>query len=519
MPTRGELLTTVERQKCEKDFLFFTRYFFCKREGIKFKVNWHHRKIADTLMNVVKGHYNGKILIINVPPGSSKTEMAFISFVPWCLALNPRCRFMHLSYSDRLVELNSMKAKDIVMSEEFQRMWPLEMKSDTKSKKLWQVLHENKDGDKRGGGEVMASTLSGMVTGFRAGHMEAGFTGAIIIDDPLKVKDSYSTVARMNANELIKSTVKSRRANPDVPIIMIMQRLHEVDPTGAALCGDYGLPVELVKIPAIIEEDGVEKSYWEYKEPIKELQKARDIDPYVFYGQYMQEPAPIGNGEFKKEGVQFFNPEHKDFSCREMNLYIMYDPANTKKDNADWTAIVVIGLAPDKNYYILDLVRDRLNPTERVNKLINMHKKWNRRGGKPPTVCIEQYGMMTDSFYIQEVQNQINYRFPTVEVAGKLKKEDRIRRMVPDWDNNRIYLPDKILYNDYKNEVRELVGELIEDELMLFPVGKNDDMIDAMSRIYDVNAFFPEEQVHYLAGGETLRDSYNNYNNQDYMSW
>lgn len=523
MTTKEEIRRQIIKAACEEDPLFFTRYFFKHREGMKFITNWHHRLIADTLLEIERGVYDGHVVIINVSPGSSKTQMAVVNWIARSLAINPRCRFLHLSYSDQLAEQNSLGAKDIVESDEYQELWNLKIRPDSKSKKRWNVIFDE-DGTERNAGGVYATSMRGQVTGFRAGHMNDGWQGCIIIDDPLSPEMAESTADRNRINDILVNTIKSRKANPATPILLIMQRLHENDPTGFIRNGGLNLPVKHIKIPAIIkdEETGEDKSYWEYKENFKDLVKQRDEgsskEKYVFYGQYMQEPAPVGNGEFSKDRIQFFNPNHESFSCREMNIWIFYDPANTKKENADYTAMIVVGLAPDQNYYILDLVRDKLNPTERVNALIKLHKKWNFKGGKPPRVGVEQYGMMTDKYYIQKAQEAINYRFGLEELKGRLSKEDRIRRAIPDWDNSRVYIADKILYNNYKGEVHDLSSEFIEDELMLFPVGKNDDMIDAWTRIYDVEAYFPQEQVEYLAGGETVAKQ-SSYSNDDFMSW
>ena len=82
-----------------------------------------------------------------------------------------------------------------------------------------------------------------------------------------------------------------------------------------------------------------------------------------------------------------------------MNKYILVDPANSKAKKADYTAMVVVGLSADKNYYVLDLVRDRLNLGERKERLFGLHKKWN-----PIGVGYESYGMMIDIDYITEYQ-------------------------------------------------------------------------------------------------------------------
>lgn len=520
--TPAELEKRIIREACEADPLFFTRYFFKKRQGIKFIVNWHHKKIADTLLDVEAGKYDGKVLIINVPPGSSKTEMVVINWMARSLAINPRARFLHLSYSDSLAELNSMTAKEIVLSDEYQELWPRQIQPDSKSKKRWNVMFEE-GGKMQHAGGVYATSMRGQITGFRAGHMAAGFQGAIVIDDPLDPKMADSTAERNKANDLLISTIKSRKANPATPIVLIMQRLHELDPTGFILGGGMGIECVHIKIPAIMEDDTGEFSYWEYKEPIEDLKKMRDSssmrEKYIFSGQYQQDPAPIGNGEFKKEFIQYFDPELETFTAKGMNTWIFYDPANSKKPNSDYTAMVVLGLAPDQNYYILDFIRDKLNPTERVNALIKLHKKWNLKSGKPPRVAVEQYGMMTDEFYIKQAQNEINYRFYVEQVGGKLSKEDRIRRLIPEWEGRRIYIRNKTLYNDSVNEIRDLTREFIDDELMMFPVGKNDDMVDALSRVFDVEASFPKEEVHFLLAGEIKPRFTENYKHDDFMSW
>ena len=271
-----------------------------------------------------------------------------------------------------------------------------------------------------------------------------------------------------------------------------------------------------------------EKEEGEYLHPTRLshntlLQLERELGAYAFAGQYMQNPAPIGGGEFRTEWLQYYDNYNQNFSVKPMNIYIMYDPANSKKnkenEDPDYTAIVVIGLHTDNNYYILDLVRDRLNPTERVDILFELHKKWNKKGGKSPIVVSEQYGMMTDNFYIKKKQDELNYRFGIVEVKGRVKKEDRIRKMIPLFESKRVFLPRKILYSNINGIQVELVQQFVKEELEVFPVGRHDDILDAFARICDeeVYANFPEVAQVYLEPGQTMRNYLNPYN--DYMAW
>ncbi|OWK36916.1 Phage-related protein [Fimbriiglobus ruber] len=282
--TPDELRQAVIKAECELDHLFFTRYFFKQRQGIKFRLNWHHFLIADAIQRVIDGQCEN--LVINVAPGSSKTENAVISFIARGLSLNPNARFLHITSGDDLALLNSQTARDIVQSDEYQALWPLKVADDAKAKKRWNVLV---DGKKAGG--VYAVSLGGQITGFRAGHMAPGFQGAIILDDIIKADDAYSPAAIKAANRKLLSTVKSRKANPATPVVLIMQRVGENDPTGFIKGGNLPGKWEFLIIPAVIDDayvatlperlrslvisderdDKGRFSYWPYKEPLGDL--------------------------------------------------------------------------------------------------------------------------------------------------------------------------------------------------------------------------------------------------------
>ena len=134
----------VAKAKCEESHLAFTRYFFKQRHSISFKVNWHHVLMCDAIQDVIDGKTEN--LILNVSPGSSKTEIFVINFIARGLALNPRSRFLHLSGSDTLASLNSSTARDLIRSDEYQEFWPIKIADDAKSKKRWNVLVDGQPG-------------------------------------------------------------------------------------------------------------------------------------------------------------------------------------------------------------------------------------------------------------------------------------------------------------------------------------------------------------------------------------
>ena len=117
------------------------------------------------------------------------------------------------------------------------------------------------------------------------------------------------------------------------------------------------------------------------------------MGPYTFAAQFLLDPAAERDQAFLDEWLQYFDPA--EGSTDEMRKYLLVDPASSKKKGSDYTVMAVIGLGTDQNYYLLDAVRDRLNLTERGDKLFELHRKW-----RPERVGYEKYGMQADIEYI-----------------------------------------------------------------------------------------------------------------------
>lgn len=242
--------TRMLRYMLESDGMQFMRYFFKLRENTTMLRNWHHYVIEYVLQAVIDGKINR--LIINIAPGYTKTELAVLNFIARGLALNPRAKFIHASYSADLAKENSSKIKDTVISQPFQQLWPMEVRTDTKAKGRWFTEL---------GGGMMAVASGGQIAGFRAGRMEPGFTGAFINDDPLKPEDAYSQTKRTAINNRMPNTMKSRLALETIPLINIMQRLHEDDLSGFLLRGGSGDIYHHLVIPAKLDEVAMTTPY------------------------------------------------------------------------------------------------------------------------------------------------------------------------------------------------------------------------------------------------------------------
>lgn len=344
-------MTTVERKnyarklECEEDGLYFSRYFFKQRTGGKMIVAPHHKVIQETLDRIIDGEI--KRLIINVPPGYTKTELATINMMGRGLALNNRARFMHLSYSHNLALLNSSTTRNMIKSQAYQAMWPMSLRDDADSKAMWWTEH---------GGGVYASSAAGQVTGFRAGHMEDGWQGALIIDDPVKPDDAYSEVVRDGVNSRFNETIKSRLAVETTPMIVIMQRIHYHDLSGYLLRGGSGEMWHHLNLPVIIDnsqpypeenthgipiQHGLPDGWlWPFKHN-ESHRVSLESHRRTFEAQYMQNPRRFNSeGALWNEGM--ISAAHALNIHRELaRTVVAIDPQATNSDESDETGIAV----------------------------------------------------------------------------------------------------------------------------------------------------------------------------------
>lgn len=338
---------------CLSGSLNYTRYFFKQKTGRSFVVNSHHVAICNALDDVLSGKTNR--LIINIAPRYSKTELAVKNFISMGLALNPSSKFIHLSYSDDLAHDNSEEIRDIVKSDSYQKLFPyVTIKKDSDSKKKWLTTE---------GGGVYAVATGGQVTGFGAGAVDdeelfseidsistGKFSGAIVIDDPIKPEDALSDLKRDRVNNRFENTIRNRVNSRNTPIIIIMQRLHEDD-----LCG-YLQRIEpekwkVLSIPCIIQEEGEEIALWPFKHTLEELYAIRDANSYVFDTQYMQNPTPI-------EGLMYRDfPEYETIPYYKDSIRKNY--TDTADTGADFLCSICYVDTPVGNYVTDVLYTDK----------------------------------------------------------------------------------------------------------------------------------------------------------------
>lgn len=396
----------IIRSKSTKSFLNFTRIWFELIQGDRLLVNWHHRLMASKIDDLLAGRLVPRNLIINIPPGGTKTEFFSIHFPAYVNALVQekrlkRFRNLNISFADTLVKRNSRRTRDIIASREYQEFWPCSF--GVNQAEEWEI----KDGRGRSIGQTVSRSSNGQITGGRGGYYGPEFSGMVMLDDYNKPVDMLSESRRKSANTLLVNTIRSRRGDKSkehpTPFVSIQQRLHTDDATGFMLAGGMGVPFHHVAIPAMIDEKYIQSldepwrslcwetvkdtdsvvvggvrywSYWPQMEDVNDLLQLWEKDRYTFLSQYQQNPMALTGGIIDTSWFRTYTTLPK------LTHRAVYVDTNSGKveDWLDYTVFTLAGMGVDGNLYIIDVVRGRWDPEDLLKKAEEVWEKWRLSG-------------------------------------------------------------------------------------------------------------------------------------------
>jgi predicted phage terminase large subunit-like protein len=428
------------------DLLQFTRHMFKARKGSDLKPAPHHATICNALERVVAGYCPR--LIINVPPRSGKTELAVKNFMAWCMGNFPDSEFIHASYSKRLATTNTWETRAIMQHEAFAEIFGAPCFRDDSNAKDEFRTNE--------GGIVYATGADGTITGYGAGKMRDDFGGAIIVDDPHKAGEGNSDLMRQNVIDWFSTTMESRANNkPHTPIILIMQRLHEMDLSGWLLSGGNGEEWEHINIPAIVDD----ASFWPEQFPMSELRRMEKANSYVFAGQYMQRPAPVGGGILKDEWWRYYTePPQLEYRM----LYA--DTAQKTGTKNDYSVIQCWGKSRDGQAVLLDQARGKWEAPE---LLVQSRAFWAKhRHGSVPLRAFKVEDKVSGTGLIQTLKRE---GIPMIAIQRDRDKITRAYDAAPMIESGNVLLPRHAPW------LSDLMAEA-----SAFPNGAHDDQLDPL---------------------------------------
>lgn len=492
--------------RCAADLRVLIREAWAILEPARpFVSNWHIDVIAEHLMAVSAGELPR--LIINVPPGTTKSSSVAVLWPAWEWLLKPHLRWIVASYAQDFAFRDSRKMRTLIQSRGGAETGGLFARRGYQGVlrllgQTWQLsVDQNAKGryDTTETGMRLATSVSGQATGDHGDRL--------VVDDPLNPRQARSEADRKTANRWWDETMTTRFIDEHAAAVIVMQRLHESDLTGHLLERDVGwhhlcLPAEYipshqftypqrVTLPSGRELAGdprTEKG--EKLDPVRLNeatleQRRRDLGSYAYAGQYQQQPAPEEGGMFQRAWfARRWQPGFDRYLHRGWRVLVQsWDMrfSDTKKASTSYVVGQVWGVH-GVDCYLLAQIRGRFGFTETVHVVRAMTAFEPRATWK----LVE--AKANGPAVVSALKNEIS---GWIEIEPQGGKDVRAAAVSPRAERGEIILPaaDTIpcpaFYTDERGVRHDISPTTVADwihEAATFPAGAYDDQVDAFSQ-------------------------------------
>jgi predicted phage terminase large subunit-like protein len=423
----------------KNDFMSFVKYVWPD-----FIEGSHHKIMGEKFNRVSQGKL--KRVIINMAPRHTKSEFSSYLLPSWMIGKNPKLKIIQATHTTELAVRFGRKAKHLIDSEEYQKIFPTKLREDSKAAGRWETNE---------GGEYFAAGVGGSITGRGA--------DLLIIDDPHSEQDALNVNALERTWEWYTSGPR-QRLQPGGIIVVVMTRWNMKDLTGRLINAQKETKAdqwEVIEFPAILpNKKPVWPEYWKLEE-LESVKASLAIGKWN--AQYQQNPTAEEGSIIKRE---WWNLWEKDLPPL-YHVIQSYDTAFLKKETADYSAITTWGVFyptedSGPNLILLDVVKDRFEFPELRRVALEQYNYW-----KPESVIVE--GKASGMPLTFELRKQgipvINY----TPSRGN-DKHARVNAVAPLFESGQIWATDD-----------KFTEEVIE-ECAAFPYGDHDDLVDSMTQ-------------------------------------
>jgi len=455
-----EYFDKIDAELCKRDFFHFIKEFWDVVIPEKAVYNWHIPYLAKEFQiaceRVFKGEKNEYDLLINIPPGTTKTTLSIVMLPVWIWLRYPQARILTLNYSATGATDKSTLSKDIIKSDKFKRYFPeLLIRPDIDNKETYKNTK---------GGERVAKGIKGSVL---SGHYHF-----IFLDDPLNITEAGSKIKMDTTNSMVSKLATTRKVDKEVTFTaMIMQRLHESDPAGDWLT-KQGLKIKHINLPA--KDNGkIKPKFLKAKyvqgllDPIRLNENILTsqrvgLGSYDYEGQFQQEPAPSDGGIIKKEWFKFIDYAELIKKSSDIIWNFEVDGAFTSDIKNDQSAILSWCLVDNIMY-----IRDSMAVWEETNDFIKTLTSYVQLNGYSNASRIYIENKASGIVFLQVLKNQTNLN--VIGEFPKGSKEERVKSILPFLESGRCVL------------VRGNWNDALIDQCGVFPRGKLKDRVDTLT--------------------------------------
>lgn len=451
------LLADVDPEtiRAETSLHEFVRQAWSLVESAPFIDNWHIGAICEHLQATTDGEIQN--LVINIPPGCSKSLLVCVFWPMWEWARDASVRWFFASYDQRLSTRDSVKCRTLLASPWYRERWgkSVVLKDDQNQKTYYET---------NASGYRLATSVGGHGTGEHPDR--------IVVDDAHSAQAVESDAARQSVTDWWDLTMSTRGVSRQARRVIVGQRLHERDLPGHVLeQGGYEhicLPMryehKAMPLPTALGWQDPRTAEGELLTPRQFSDEAvskleRTLGSYGASGQLQQRPSPAGGGIWQRGWWRFYDkpPEQLD------EVIMSWDMAFKDLVTSDWVVGQVWGRA-QAVYYLLDQVRRRLDMPGTLRAVEDLWKRWPQARAK----------LVEDKANGPAVIAMLKTKVPgLIAVNPQGGKMARAQAASPVIESGNVYLPERRL--------APWVDGFIE-EAAAFPNGAHDDQVDAASQ-------------------------------------
>lgn len=440
---------SIERAKGQfRDRIKRSLTDWCKFCG--FEPALHHRLIVRELEALERGEFDN--LEVSAPPGSAKTTYVSHLFPAWYLARNPDHLILSGSHTQDFAQRKIGRVVRNLVEKNSEDLG-IAISADSGAMADWALVS---------GGGYRAVGVGTAVAGERA---DLG-----LVEDPFaRWEDAQSPNAQEEAWEWYTGDF-TPRLKPQAKRVIVMTRFNEFDLLGRIRERDarLGIRWKRIVLPMIaVEGDPLGRDVGErlWPEWFTEAQviEARS-DPRKWSALYQQQPSPETGDYFKAEWLR---PYDKAPPRETLTIYGASDYAVTS-GGGDYTVHAVAGLDPDGRMYLLDLWRGQKSSDVWIDAFCDLVLKWK------PLTWAEERGQIiagVGPFLEERIRKRKAY-VAREQFTSRTDKAVRAQSFRGRIATDGLYVPlDAPWYPD------------LRAEMLAFPAGVHDDMVDALGLI------------------------------------
>ena len=420
----------MKRRKARTGLIPFTEYTNHAYEPAP-----PHSEIAEKLEAVERGEIDR--LMIFMPPRHGKSELASRRFPAWYMGRNPQKQIIAASYNSDLASDFGREVRNIIRTNEFSRLFNVKLAEDSRAAGRW-----NTDA----GGAYVAAGVGTAVTG-RGAHI-------LLIDDPVKDREEAESELRRETIWNWYTSTAYTRLMPGGAVILIQTRWHEDDLGGRLLEAENNGGDKWVKVNLPAIKDG--QALWPERYNVDALKRIKAaIGPRDFEALYQQNPTPDDGTFFLRDWFK----RHDDAPAKG-HIYITSDYAVTE-DGGDWTAHLVWNYHED-TLTLIDGWTGQTSADVWIEELLRLFKQHK------PLCYFGEAGVIVKAVkpMLTRRMNELRVFARTEWIPSISDKPTRARAFQARAAMGKVSLPKTDL------------GEKVLNQLLSFPAGKHDDLVD-----------------------------------------